>query len=139
MLCPNGTVKPFLVSLVEPVAYLKSELLRKMVRPGGFELPTFWFVANGVKMLNALFGVACGLESRFFTQLAAPKLAPKTKPYRHFIGSIRKAEFISAERILNHRPPSRNYGNMNTNRRNNNSPGTASRDYSRMTGCNFIR
>ena len=26
MLCPNGTVKPFLVSLVEPVAYLKSEL-----------------------------------------------------------------------------------------------------------------
>src|SRR2546423_14389120 len=28
MLCPNGTVKPFLVSLVEPVAYLKSELQR---------------------------------------------------------------------------------------------------------------
>src|SRR5207253_5836297 len=28
MLCPNGTVKPFLVSLVEPVAYLKSELFR---------------------------------------------------------------------------------------------------------------
>src|SRR5947208_16740485 len=28
MLCPNGTVKPFLVSLVEPVAYLKSELTR---------------------------------------------------------------------------------------------------------------
>jgi hypothetical protein len=27
MLCPNGTVKPFLVSLVEPVAYLKSELV----------------------------------------------------------------------------------------------------------------
>jgi hypothetical protein len=27
MLCTNGTVKPFLVSLVEPVAYLKSELL----------------------------------------------------------------------------------------------------------------
>src|SRR5438132_13745755 len=27
MLCPNGTVKPFLVSLVEPVAYLKSELI----------------------------------------------------------------------------------------------------------------
>jgi hypothetical protein len=26
MLCLNGTVKPFLVSLVEPVAYLKSEL-----------------------------------------------------------------------------------------------------------------
>jgi hypothetical protein len=29
MLCPNGTVKPFLVSLVEPVAYLKSELAAK--------------------------------------------------------------------------------------------------------------
>ena len=61
------------------------------MRPGGFELPTFWFVANEVKMLNALFGVAYGLETPFFTQLAAPKLAPKTKPYRHFIGSIRKA------------------------------------------------
>jgi hypothetical protein len=30
MLCPNGTVKPFLVSLVEPVAYLKSELVRHL-------------------------------------------------------------------------------------------------------------
>jgi hypothetical protein len=29
MLCSNGTVKPFLVSLVEPVAYLKSELKRR--------------------------------------------------------------------------------------------------------------
>ncbi len=27
MLCRNATVKPFLVSLVEPVAYLKSELV----------------------------------------------------------------------------------------------------------------
>src|SRR5882672_8588161 len=26
---PNGTVKPFLVSLVEPVAYLKSELIAR--------------------------------------------------------------------------------------------------------------
>jgi len=26
---PDGTVKPFLVSLVEPVAYLKSELLSR--------------------------------------------------------------------------------------------------------------
>ena len=31
MLCPNGTVKPFLVSLVEPVAYLKSESLQLRV------------------------------------------------------------------------------------------------------------
>jgi hypothetical protein len=31
MLCPNGTVKPFLASLVEPVAYLKPEL-RVVVR-----------------------------------------------------------------------------------------------------------
>jgi hypothetical protein len=36
-------------------------------------------------MLNALFGVAYGLETPFFTQLAAPKLAPKTNPYRHFM------------------------------------------------------
>ena len=74
-------------------------------------------------MLNALFGVAYGLETPFFTELAAPN-APKTKPYRHFIGSIRKAEFRSGERILNYRPRSRNYGTMNANGRNNNSPGT---------------
>jgi hypothetical protein len=41
----------------------------EVVRPGGFELPAFWFVANGVKMLNALFGVAYGLETPFFPQL----------------------------------------------------------------------
>ncbi len=29
-------------------------------------------------MLNALFGVAYGLETLFFPQLAAPNLAPKT-------------------------------------------------------------
>jgi hypothetical protein len=50
----------------------------KVVRPGGFELPTFWFVANGIKMLNALFGVAYELETPFFPQLAAPNVAPKT-------------------------------------------------------------
>ena len=39
MLCPNGTVKPFLVSLVEPVAYLKSELRdRKPSRFNAFEI-----------------------------------------------------------------------------------------------------
>ena len=47
-------------------------------------------------MLNALFGVAYGLETPFFPQLAAPNLAPKTDSYRtrtvYFIGS-RKAEF----------------------------------------------
>jgi hypothetical protein len=67
-----------------------------MVRPGGCELPTFWFVANGVKILNALFGVAYGLETPFFPQLAAPNPAPKTNSYRtrtvYFIGSIRKAD-----------------------------------------------
>src|SRR6266403_1245952 len=38
MLCPNRMVKPFLVSLVEPVAYLKSELspsfLARSAMPG---------------------------------------------------------------------------------------------------------
>ncbi len=81
-----------------------------MVRPGGFELPAFWFVANGVKMLNALFGVAYELETPFFPQLAAPNLAPKTNSYRartvYVIGSSRKAKFGLGERILNHRPPS---------------------------------
>ncbi len=69
----------------------------KVVRPGGLELPTFWFVAIRVKMLTALFGVAYGLETPFFPQLAAPNLAPKTELYRtcteHFMSSIRKAEF----------------------------------------------
>ena len=50
-------------------------------------------------MLNALFGVAYGLETPFFPQLAAPNLAPKTDSYWarivYFIGigSIREAEF----------------------------------------------
>jgi hypothetical protein len=51
----------------------------EVVRPGGFELPAFWFVANGVKMLNALFRVAYELETPFFPQLTAPNLAPKTR------------------------------------------------------------
>jgi hypothetical protein len=29
-----------------------------MVRPGGLELPTFWFVARHSQNLNGLFGVA---------------------------------------------------------------------------------
>jgi len=33
-------------------------------------------------MLTALFGVAYGLETPFFTQLAAPNVAPKTELYR---------------------------------------------------------
>src|SRR6266705_4190254 len=69
----------------------------KVVRPGGLELPTFWFVAIRVKMLTALFGVAYGLETPFFPHLAAPNLAPKTELYRtcteHFMSSIRKADF----------------------------------------------
>ena len=73
-----------------------------MVRPGGLELPTFWFVAIRVKMLNALFGVAYGLDTPFFPQLAAPNLAPKTELNRtcpeHFMYSFRKAEFDFGER-----------------------------------------
>ena len=67
----------------------------EVVRPGGFELLAFWFVANGVKKLNALFGVAYELETPFFPQLAAPNLAPKTAFYRtctvHVISSIHKS------------------------------------------------
>ena|ERR1700694_5074374 len=89
-----------------------------MVRPGGFELPAFWFVAIRVKMLNALFGVAYGLETPFFPQLAAPNPAPKTELYRtctdQLTSSIRKAEFgfgeptswsrTSIQKSLSHRP-----------------------------------
>jgi len=31
---------------------------REVVRPGGFELPTFWFVASRGQNPNGLFGVA---------------------------------------------------------------------------------
>jgi hypothetical protein len=41
------------------------KMKEKVVRPGGLELPTFWFVAIRVKMLTALFGVAYGLETPF--------------------------------------------------------------------------
>ena len=50
--------------------------------PERLELPTLWFEANGVKMLNALFGVAYELETPFFPQLTAPNVAPKTELYR---------------------------------------------------------
>jgi hypothetical protein len=36
-------------------------------------------------MLNALFGVAHGLQIVFFTRLAAPNLAPKTELPRHML------------------------------------------------------
>ncbi len=42
-------------------------------------------------MLNALFGVAYGLETPFFPQLTAPNVAPKTDiepvPYTPYIQS----------------------------------------------------
>ena len=57
-------------------------LREKHAAPGGLKLPTFWFVAIRVKMLNALFGIAYGLETPFFPQLAAPNVAPKTELYR---------------------------------------------------------
>ena len=34
------------------------KLLKGMARPGGLELPTFWFVVESREILNALFGVA---------------------------------------------------------------------------------
>jgi hypothetical protein len=89
-------------------------LARSGVSAEGFELPAFWFVANGVKMLNALFGVAYSLETPFSPRLAARNIAPKTELDRpctiQFIGSILKAQFGLGERILNHRPPSRELG-----------------------------
>ena len=51
---------------------------RKRHQGHGLEFLPSWFVANGVKMLNALFGVAYELEAIFFSQLAAPNVAPKT-------------------------------------------------------------
>jgi hypothetical protein len=37
---------------------IASVLLGKVVRPGGFELPTFWFVGKQSKILSAASGVA---------------------------------------------------------------------------------
>ncbi len=79
----------------------KSFRFKEWCARGGLELPAFWLVAIRVKMLNALFGVAYGLETPFFPHLAAPNLAPnltpKTELYRtcteHFMSSIRKADF----------------------------------------------
>src|SRR5262249_43900595 len=36
-----------------------------MARPGGLELPTFWFVVESREILNALFGVAYPKTIRF--------------------------------------------------------------------------
>ena len=41
-------------------------------------------------MLNALFGVAYGLEPPFFPQLAAPNVAPKTESISNFYSTLHK-------------------------------------------------
>ena len=83
-----------------PVASQKPAfLLIEMVRPGGFELPAFWFVANGIKMLNALFGVAYELETPFFPQLAAPNVAPKTEFRSNFYSTVHKLNPKSQVRL----------------------------------------
>ncbi len=80
--------------------------LNQLIQMIDDSLRAFWFVAIRVKMLNVLFGVAYGLETPFFTQLAAPNPAPKTELYRtcteHFMRSIRKAEFGFGERGFAH-------------------------------------
>ena len=80
-------------------------------------------------MLNALFGVAYGLETPFFPQLPAPNLAPKTEQHRnrtvHFIGSIVKPRSGWPKKSFE--PPISKFRAMNTKGRNNNSPETRSR------------
>jgi hypothetical protein len=44
----------------------------------GTRTPDLLVRSHRSKMLNALFGVAYGLETPFFHHLAAPNLAPKT-------------------------------------------------------------
>ena len=60
-------------------------------------LRAFWFVAIRVKMLNAPFGVAYGLETPFFPHLAAPNLAPKTELYRNLYRTLH--EFNPKSRV----------------------------------------
>ena len=75
-------------------------------------------------MLNALFGVAYGLETPFFPQLPAPNLAPKTEQHRnrtvHFIGSIVKPRSNWPKKSFE--PPISKFRTLNTKGRNNNSP-----------------
>jgi len=69
MLCPNGTVKPFLVSLVEPVAYLKSELAPGDSVLGPRRVPhAFAFVGNTTGKLLVGFTPAGKMEE-FFREL----------------------------------------------------------------------
>jgi hypothetical protein len=64
----------------EAVAHLVRGLHRgTLSRFNSLDLALPWFVATGVKMLNALFGVAYGLETPFFPHLAAPNVAPKNR------------------------------------------------------------
>jgi len=56
---------------------VENTLHKEVARPERFELPPFWFVANGVKTLSALSGVAYELGTPFFSRLAAPNHAPK--------------------------------------------------------------
>ena len=53
-----------------------------MARPGGTRTPDPLVRSHGVNMLNALFGVAYGVETPFFPQLAAANIAPNTGLYR---------------------------------------------------------
>ena len=46
----------------------------RVVRPGGFELPTFWFVATGAKILSRFGGVTYGPKPLFFEPSIEPKL-----------------------------------------------------------------
>src|SRR5882762_5853514 len=95
MKAPPDTPIPLIAK--SPLLYLL-----EVVRPGGLELPTFWFVAIRVKMLNALFGVAYELGMSFFPHLAAPNLAPKTALYRDLYGTLH--EFNPKSRVrLRHR------------------------------------
>ena len=41
------------------------EVIEKMVRPGGLELPTFWFVDIGSQNPSCFFGVAYEPETPF--------------------------------------------------------------------------
>src|SRR6266480_5909023 len=78
MLCPNGTVKPFLVSLVEPVAYLKSELsmdcrmthksCAKTARRTRWTDLWYWTAEHASTMLSTARNVATSATERFITK-----------------------------------------------------------------------
>ena len=66
------------------VNQMGTKMKGKVVRPGGLELPTFWFVDMKAGDLSALRGVAYGRFGSFSRSSVVPKLYAKL-PYEEYV------------------------------------------------------